>query len=132
MDAVLTEGKGEEKKTLMMMLGKLYITPSSDRQKLQTALDLSAEAIDMKIASDATSRNALNKLHTALTKAIGESALARRSVGDVTEAAEDQEDGAPEATEAGDDTRIDIVKEEAMTEAGETLLDELLEEEEEL
>ena len=131
MDAVLTEGKGEEKKTLMMMLGKLYITPSSDRQKLQTALDLSAEAIDMKIASDAASRNALNKLHTALAKATGESALARRSVGDVTEAAEDQEDGAPEATEAGDDTRIDIVKEEAMTEAGETL-EELLEEEEEL
>lgn len=114
------------------MLGKLYITPTSDRQKLQTALDLSAEAIDMKVASDATSRNALNKLHSALTKAIGENAVARRSVGDTTVAAEDQEDGAPEATEAGDETRMDIVKEEAMTEDGETLLEKLLEDEEEL
>ena len=132
MDVVLTEGKGEERKTLITMLGKLYITPTSDRQKLQTVLDLSAEAIDMKIASDATSRNALNKLHSALTKAMGESGLARRSVGDATVAAEHQEDGALDATGAGDDTRMDIVKEEAMTVAGETVLEELLEDEEEL
>ena len=129
---ILTQGKGEEKKTLITMLGKLYITPVSDQQKLQTALDLSAEAIDMKMANDATSRNALNKLHTALTKAMGESALARRGAEEATVAAEDQEDGAPETTEAGDDTRMDIVKEEAMTEAGETILEELLEDEEEL
>ena len=132
MDIVLTESKGEEKKTLITMLGKLYITPVSDKQKLQTALDLSAEAIDMKIANDATSRNALNKLYTALTKAMGESALARRSAEEATVAAEDQEDGVPEATEAGDDTRMNIVKEEAMTEAGESILEELLEDEEEL
>ena len=34
------------------MLGKLYITLNSDGEKLQTALELSAEAIDIKAATE--------------------------------------------------------------------------------
>ena len=114
-----------------MMLGKLYITPNSDGEKLQTAFDLTAEAIDIKAASDAPSRNALNKLHTALLKAIGESAITRRNVEEETMAPEGEEEAAPEATEVGDDTRMDIVKREK-PEAEDTLLEELLDDEEEV
>lgn len=113
------------------MLGKLYITPNSDGEKLQTALDLTTEAIDIKIASDAPSRNALNRLHTALSKAIGESAIARRGVEEET-AAPEEEEAAPEATEVDDDTRMETVVKQEKTEAEDMLLEELLDDGEEL
>ena len=54
------------------MLGKLYITSTSSAEKLQLINDLVIEAIDSKIASEASSRTALNKLHLAVGKALGE------------------------------------------------------------
>lgn len=67
-DCSLTE---EEKKALTSMLGKLYVSPTSTPEKLQTVHDRLTDAIDARIAGDAPSRNALSKLHAALTKAIG-------------------------------------------------------------
>ena len=52
------------------MAGKITIAASSSSEKLQTALDLVAEAIDLKIATDAPSRNALTRLHVGLLKII--------------------------------------------------------------
>ena len=54
------------------MLGKLYISANSKNKKLQSTTELVAGAIDKNIAQDAPSRNALNKLHSALSKALGE------------------------------------------------------------
>ncbi|KAI9880867.1 MAG: hypothetical protein M1830_010462 [Pleopsidium flavum] len=74
LEKILSSGcPKEEKKILISMLGKLYISPTSTADKLHTVHDLVNEAIEARIASDAPSRNALNKLHTALTKAIGSS-----------------------------------------------------------
>lgn len=118
------------------MLGKLYITPNSDGEKLQTALDLTAEAIDIKIATDATSRTALSRLHTALVKAVGDSAVNRKSVEEETMAQEGltvlEENAVPEPMQMGDASKIETPKDEAVTEAGDTLLEELLDDEEEL
>lgn len=58
------------------MLGKLYVSPTSTPEKLQATHELLTDAIEARIATDAPSRNALNKLLTALTKAIGASGAA--------------------------------------------------------
>ena len=63
---------GEEKKAIIPLLGKLYISPSSNSEKLQTAHELVVEAIELKVANDAPSRNAFTKLLNALVKVIGE------------------------------------------------------------
>lgn len=63
---------GEEKKLFISVLGKLYITSNSSADVLQSALGLITEATDLKVAPDAPSRNALGKLHTSLSKAVGE------------------------------------------------------------
>ena len=119
-----------------MMLGKLYITPTSDGEKLQVVQDLTAEAIDIKIAIDAASRTALNRLHATLVKAIGDSAVARKII-EEERAVQDElmvvgQHSPPELTEIGDDSVINDVKRESTTEAGDTLLEELLDDEEEL
>ncbi|CAF9916454.1 MAG: hypothetical protein HETSPECPRED_002915 [Heterodermia speciosa] len=126
----------EEKKALIMMLGKLYITPTSDGEKLQVVQDLTAEAIDIKIATDAASRSALNRLHATLVKAIGDSAVAGKKI-EEERAVQDElmvvgQHSPPELTEIGDDSVINDVKRESRTEAGDTLLEELLDDEEEL
>ena len=133
---ILKHHAGEEKKALITMLGKLYITPTSDGEKLKIAHDLTAEAIDVKIATDAASRTALNRLHTALVKAVGDSAIAGKTVEEET-AAQDEpmvsgQHPPPELTEMGDDPVINDVKREITAEAGDTLLEELLDDEEEL
>ena len=60
----------QEKKTLTSMLAKLSVTPTSTPSKLHAVHDLLNAAVDARIATDAPSRNALNKLLAALTKAI--------------------------------------------------------------
>lgn len=121
---------------LITVLGKLYITPNSDGEKLQKALALAAEAIDIKIGTDAASRSALNKLHTALVKAVGDSKAIGKSVEGYIVAQEGltviEEDAAPEPTEVGEDSGIENLKEEAMTEAGDTIVEALLDDEEEV
>ncbi|KAI9740507.1 MAG: hypothetical protein M1834_005087 [Cirrosporium novae-zelandiae] len=60
----------EEKKFLISMLGKLYLTKNSTPELVQEVYELVTEAVDEKIASDAPSRNALNKLSHALEKIV--------------------------------------------------------------
>lgn len=66
----------EEKKIYFSMLAKLYITASasSDVHRLRTVHELVQEAIENKVAGDATSRNTLTKLHTLLSKIVQETA----------------------------------------------------------
>ena len=67
----LTRATEEERKVIISMLGKLYITTNSSRDKLQRVLDLVTNAIDTKVGTDAPSRNSLTKLQTALIKGLG-------------------------------------------------------------
>ena len=61
------------------MLSKLHLTVSSpDPGLLRTVLELVAEAIESKVASDATSRNALAKMQTTLLKLMHDIATAER------------------------------------------------------
>jgi condensin complex subunit 3 len=64
------------------MLSKLHLTVSSpDPGLLRTVLELVAEAIESKVASDATSRNALGKMQTTLLKLMHDIATAERGGG---------------------------------------------------
>ena len=135
------------------MLGKLYITSASTPDKLQSVSDLTAEAIELKITSDATSRNALVKLQTALTRAINEAGIGanRKSVedegvtilkGDEVQSEQtslprvlQQLDTQLEDTkmeEIEDDTKMEGVREGSATDVRDSILDELLDEDEEL
>jgi condensin complex subunit 3 len=61
------------------MLSKLHLSVSSpDPGLLRTVLELVAEAIESKVASDATSRNALTKMQTTLLKLMHDIATAER------------------------------------------------------
>lgn len=67
------------------MLGKIHVSPASSPEKLTIVNDLAVEAIDHKVATEAASRTALNKLHLAVSKACGEvaeSGKGRLSVGE--------------------------------------------------
>lgn len=64
------------------MLGKLHLAVSNpDPELLRTVLELIAEAVDTKVASDATSRNTLTKLQTSLLKLMHDIATAERGGG---------------------------------------------------
>lgn len=64
---------------LFSMLGKLHLAiQSPDPELLRTVLELVAEAIDTKTASDATSRNTLTKLQTVLLKLMHDIVSAER------------------------------------------------------
>ena len=119
------------------MLSKLYITPNSDPTKLEAAKDLAAEAVDSKIATDAPSRNALNKLYTALGKALGENGSAGKSAEGVT-VVETRQDEGPTAVVEHDGATMHVGEEEmeetriqAALVGGESLLEVLLDDEEE-
>lgn len=131
---------GEEKKAIIPLLGKLYITANSTPEKLQVIYELVAEAIDMKAANDAASRNGLSKLHLALKKVIGEAGTTRRNVEEEAEAdvaleesivmakAESIEDGETQMAEAIQDAEMKTT-EEGKIEAQDSLLEELLDDE---
>lgn len=72
----------EERKILVNMVGKICIAPDSSIEKLRAVTDLAAEALDAKVATDTTTRNALNKVHQALRNALGEAASVSRSIED--------------------------------------------------
>ena len=132
----------EDKKALTLMLGKLYITANSSPENLAKVNELVIEAIDGKIASEAASRTALNKLHLAVSKAIGEAGKGRRAV--VEEVAEPEvapEDGAVEITKIGEAVEATGVRDENLTIGGadmteevtkDSILDELLDEEDDV
>ena len=68
------DGKSEEERKLFIsMLGKLHIIPTAPHSTLQSLFDLTTEALDSKVATEASSRNALTKLQTSLSKALASS-----------------------------------------------------------
>ncbi|KAJ4348936.1 chromosome condensation complex Condensin, subunit G [Ascochyta clinopodiicola] len=73
----------DERKPLLSLLAKLHISPSAptstesnDDELLETLQGLVSEAVEEKIGTDATQRNALVKLETTLVKRLGEAANA--------------------------------------------------------
>ena len=135
---------GEEKKALLSMMSKLYITGNSNPEKLLSVHGLVVEAIDLKIATDAPTRNGLHKLEVALNKAIGESGIFKQGTEGETIAEPAQEgltvvdEGQSGLPVTHPDDVEDIMmedvkheKEEEMTGAHDTLLEELLDDEDE-
>jgi len=136
---MLISSTEEDKKAVIAMLGKLYITANSNSEKLRITTDLVIEAIDNKIASDAPSRNALNKLHLALSKAMGEAGKTKKIAENILAPADEEgpttveEQGAEESVLAKEeDLPIETVEGEGFTEAQDSLLEELFTDEEEL
>ena len=120
--------QGEEKKAIMPLLGKLYVSASSSMEKVQNAKDLVAEAIDMNIANDAACRNGLNKFQAAIVKVIGESETDKQAVDEETMAEIGQE-SKMEVDDAGLpnlELQPDVVKTEPLPDAQDSLLEELL------
>ena len=118
---------------MIPLLGKLYITSNSSMEKLQIAKDLAAEAIEINIANDAASRNGLNKFHTATVKAIGDSMTDKRPVNEETIV-----DIAQETKVEGEDENMntrglntEMVKTEIMSDVQDSILEELLAEDDE-
>ncbi|KAG7133609.1 Condensin complex subunit 3 like protein [Verticillium longisporum] len=60
----------EEKKAVAPLLGKLYISPTSSEEKIRETFDEVSIAVNDKIVSDTTGRNALNKIHVSLGKIV--------------------------------------------------------------
>lgn len=89
------------------------------------------------MASDAPSRNALTKLHSALGKVVGEAGAIRKSVEDgvtvVEEGktmAEEDEAEAP-ALGSEEDMKMEVVEQEDETKVKDSLLEELLDDDDE-
>ena len=60
----------EEKKALLGMVGKMYVTANSDGEKLRAVLELAREVGESKAVAEAVSRNAVAKLVAGVEKAI--------------------------------------------------------------
>ncbi|KAL8953827.1 MAG: hypothetical protein Q9222_000336 [Ikaeria aurantiellina] len=120
----------EEKKALLTMLGKVYISPNCSTGKMKAVADLVTEAIDAKIATDTTTRNALNKLHQTLSKVLGEAHAVLPSIenqaADQTIAGFELKTG--EASES-DEMKMDVDSNTVTRQPGDTLLEELLDDE---
>ena len=134
----------EEKRALLSMTSKLYIIGNSNPEKLQSVHDLAVEAIDLKVATDAPTRNGLNKLELALHKALGESGtFTQGTEGEninepaqegLTVVDEEQSDLPVAQCDKVEDTKMEDVKhaeDEEMTGTHDTLLEELLDDEDE-
>lgn len=61
---------GDEKKIVAPLLGKLYISPHSTEEKIREAYEEITIAVDDKLVTDTTGRNALNKIHVSLGKIV--------------------------------------------------------------
>ena len=118
------------------MLGKLYITANSSAEKLRITMELVNEAIDGNIATDAAARNALNKLHLALSKAMGEAGRSTKDTDEVSASmcpdgltiVQDQAEDSILATK--DALKVESVGDHGIAERNDSLVDELLTDEE--
>ena len=135
---VLMSDTEEEKKAFIAMLGKLYISANAKAKKLQSTTELVAGAIDKNIAQDAPSRNALNKLHSALSKALKEAGKVVPDSEDAQAAAGDggqstlQAQRVEESAMADEaDVKMEGLEDEGVTEVQGSLLEELLDDEDE-
>lgn len=115
----------------MPLLGKLYVTGHSSAEKVQLASDLATEAVDMNIAMDAASRNGLNKFHTAVVKVIGESTTEKRQIDGETVADMESKMEAGDADSNPSGLKTDVIKTEKGPDVQDSLLEELLAEDEE-
>lgn len=61
---------GEEKKAIAPLLGKLHVSPASSEDKIRELYSEVSIAVDDKLLSDATGRNALYKIHVSLGKIV--------------------------------------------------------------
>ncbi|KAL9595967.1 MAG: hypothetical protein Q9219_006127 [cf. Caloplaca sp. 3 TL-2023] len=121
----------EARKVSLVMLGKLYLTSNSSTEKLRAVLDLVTEAMDTKIAPDTTTRNALNKTHQALTKALGEADSAQANIENqsVNQTVAGDELSAEERSDI-EETKAGLDQDKVAVQEQDTLLDELLDDEE--
>jgi len=60
----------EYRKALLSLLSKIHVVPTSSPEKLKNLHKLATDAIDAKISSEASTRNALTKLQASLEKAL--------------------------------------------------------------
>lgn len=65
---MLTFQPGEEKKSLAPLLAKLHVSPASTHSLLKEVYNEVSIAVEDKLVSDATGRNALFKIHVSLGK----------------------------------------------------------------
>ena len=113
------------------MLAKLHITPHASAEKIHSTIAIVAKAIDDQIADDAASRTALKKLHLALGKAMGEAGKAKKSANDTL-----AEDGVTTTEaqeivlESDQDFKMEIPEVDGVLEAKDSLLEELLDDDE--
>lgn len=69
LEKILTPGcNKEERKHLISVFGKLYIGPSVPVDRLRQIHDLLTEALDGKVANEATARNLLTKLQISVSR----------------------------------------------------------------
>lgn len=91
----------EEKKVFLSMIGKIHINLTAPTATLQGLLDLTSEALEAKVATDASSRNALTKLQTALQKVLAANGTDLSAENAKTASGSGEEDASPvDATEA--------------------------------
>ena len=118
------------------MLGKLYITANSSAEKLRNSIELVIEAIDGNIATDAASRNALNKLHLALSKAIRDGGNSAKNTDEMPASVDRDgltvvEDQAEDSTLATKDAlKVKRIADHSIADVNDSLMDELLSDEE--
>ncbi|KAI3320484.1 ARM repeat-containing protein [Xylariaceae sp. AK1471] len=62
----------EEKKVIAPLLGKLYISPASSEEKIRSLYEDISSAVEEGLLTDATSRNALYKIHVSLGKIVNQ------------------------------------------------------------
>ena len=124
---VTSQVSKEEKKVLFSVLGRLHMpTGGCDAELLKTILELLTEAVDTKVASDATSRNVLTKLQTQLLKQMHDVMTLERGGGGAEETVVDSTELAnggdeTQATTAGANGDADAT--ELATELGDTVAD---------
>lgn len=67
---MLTIAAEAEKKVVAPLLGKLYISPTSTEEKIREVYDEVSIAVDDRLVTETTGRNALNKIHVSLGKIV--------------------------------------------------------------
>lgn len=97
---VTSQVSKDEKKVLFSVLGRLHMPPAGcDGERLKSVLELLTEAVDTKVASDATSRNVLAKLQTQLLKQMHDVMTLERGGGGAEETVVESTELAPEEDE---------------------------------
>lgn len=102
----------EEKKLLAPLLGKLHISPASSEEKLRQLYSELNVAVDSKLVSDATGRNAILKLHVALGKIVNAMAAPKpaRTESSTPDAEAEADTQADEEDETAQQTRDEEVE----------------------